>query len=396
MQRQALKPDGIIVAVILALLGTSGFNVLLIMAAIVSGLIDGLHLSAATAGRIAACDGYGLSVGAIIAVLIVRKLPWRPLIYTLLCVLIALDLGTTLIHSVGPLMVMRAAHGVVGGALIGISYGVFARSGMPDRCFGMLCTVQGLITGFGLMFLPRLVLLFGPSVLFLTLAGLSAVALALTPLLPAFEVFKLTAINKRAGSWAMELRSPLSLAVLAVFFFQCGNSALAAYIIELGRSNALSLQFITTTIGIAGWIGMLGALLVVIIGTRYGRAGPIAIGTLSAILFNAAFHASAAPIVYVVANLLSSMVWYFSISFLFGLCAAFDRTGRSAAIASVASKFGYATGPFIASFLIGSGSVATYRNVINLTVASLCISAALGIVASRRSNGASTGALATE
>ena len=72
---------------------------------------------------------------------------------------------------------------------------------------------------------------------------------------------------------------------------------LAAYIIELGRESALSLAFITNAVGVAGWVGRLGALLVVIIGTRRGRAGPIAIGTLAAIITNAACHASAWPFV---------------------------------------------------------------------------------------------------
>jgi hypothetical protein len=141
---------------------------------------------------------------------------------------------------------------------------------------------------------------------------------------------------------------------------------------------------------------MLGALLVVVIGTRYGRRIPIAIGTLAAILANVAFHASAWAAVYVMANLFSAIAWYFGVSYLFGLCAAFDRTGRSAAVASVASKLGYATGPFVASFLIGAGAAATYGSVINLAVVSLCISATLGIVASRRTNDAPAGAMAKD
>ncbi len=387
MRSPALKADGLPVAVILAILGTSGFNFLLIMAAIVSGLVDGLHISAGLAGRIASCDVYGMSVGAVIAVLIVRRVAWRPVVYALLCVLIGIDLSTTLIHTAGALMLLRALHGVCAGVLIGVSYGVFARSGMPDRCFGMLCAVQGCLTGFGLMFLPRLVPIFGTAVLFLTLAALSAVTLMLVPLLPEFAVFK-QPIEKKpsAGSWAADFQPALLLVVLAIFFFQGGNMALAAYIIELGRANALSLEFITNSVGIAGWVGMLGALLVVIIGTRWGRTGPIAIGTVAAVITNAAFHASAWPIVYVAANIFSAMAWYFGISYLFGLCAAFDRTGRSAAVASVASKLGYATGPFVASFLIGRGASADYSAVVNLAVASLCISASLGIVASRQAD----------
>ena len=69
-----LKPDGLAVALILAILGTSGFNVLLIMPAVVSGLVDGLHIPAGLAGRIGSCDSYGMAAGAVIAVFIVRRL----------------------------------------------------------------------------------------------------------------------------------------------------------------------------------------------------------------------------------------------------------------------------------------------------------------------------------
>lgn len=386
MRTQPLKPDGLPVAVILAILGTSGFNFLLIMAAIISGLVDGLHIAAGVAGRIGSCDSYGMAAGAIIAVFIVRRISWRPLAYALLCVLIGIDLSTTLLHTVPPLMLLRAVHGVCAGVLIGVSYGVFARSGMPDRCFGMLCAVQGCIAGFGLMFLPRLVPVFGTAILFFTLASLSALALLLLPLLPEFPILKPAQASAAAGPKATAWKPALLLVVLSIFFFQGGNMALAAYIIELGRANALSLELITNTVGIAGWVGMLGALLVVTMGTRWGRTKPIAIGTVSAVITTAAFHASAWPIVYVAANIFSAMAWYFGISYLFGLCAAFDRTGRSAAVASVASKLGYATGPFVASFLIGAGAAGNYRTVVNLAVVSLCVSATLGIVASRQAD----------
>jgi len=375
MQAGRLRPDGLVVALILAILATAGFNCVLIMAAIVSGLIDGLHIAAAAAGRISACDTYGMSVGAFVAVLLVRRVPWRPLCTTLLCLLIVLDLATTQIHDIAPLMLIRAVHGTCGGLLIGISYGIFARSTIPERCFGMLCVVQGCISGFGLMFLPRLVPVFGVPVLFVALAAFSALALALVPLLPAFRV-EVSAATARGP-----LRPTLVLALLAIFFFQSGNSAPGAYIIELGRSAGLDLQFVTTAVGIAGWAGMAGAAMVIIVGARFGRALPIAIATLAAALGTAAFHASTVPFVYVAANIATSITWYVGVSYILGLCATFDRTGRAAALGGLCSKLCYASGPFAASFLLGGGAVASYAAVIDLGVVLLCICAALAITA---------------
>jgi DHA1 family inner membrane transport protein len=380
-------PDGLVAAFLLAFLATAGFFYINIMAAIVSGLIDGLHLSAAEAGRIGACNIYGAAAGAFCAVFVVRRVAWRAAALGLLCCLIGLDLASTLIQSASLLTVVRSLHGFAGGLLVGISYSVFARTRSPDRCFAMLMVVQSSLGGLGLMFLPRLVPLFGTPVLFLALAAFSIAALSMLPFIADYPLQAASTGTSRStaaagGGLRAVFEWPLLLALLAVFFFQAGNMALSAYIIELGRAYGLGLQFITTWIGLSGWAATLGAMLVVAFGTRWGRTWPVMAGTLAAILGNAAFHASHSPLVYAAANVATAIIWFFAVPYLLGVCAAFDKTGRSAALAGLFSKLGYATGPYAASLLIGSGA-ASYGSVVNLAVAALGLSAICGITAAR-------------
>ena len=64
---------------------------------------------------------------------------------------------------------------------------------------------------------------------------------------------------------------PLILSLLATFLFQAGNMAVYAYVIGLGQSAGLSMQFIGPALAAAAWIGIAGAGLVIVMSTRFGR-----------------------------------------------------------------------------------------------------------------------------
>ncbi len=165
--------------------------------------------------------------------------------------------------------------------------------------------------------------------------------------------------------------------------------ALSAYIIELGRAYGLGLDFVSITIGVSGWIATLGALLVIALADRWPRALPIGIGSVLAVVGNAAFHESALPMVYLVANIVTAIMWFFVIPYLLGLCATFDRTGRSASLAGLFSKLGLASGPYAASVLLGNN--ASYAAVINMAVGALILATVCGVVAARMGDRALVG-----
>jgi DHA1 family inner membrane transport protein len=377
-----VSPDGIAAAVLLSVLATAGFFYVSIMPALVSGLITGLGFSPQVAGRIASCNVYGAALGAFCAVLLVRRVAWRRAAVLLLCALLVLDVGSMLVRTPGLLAVLRLLHGLSGGLLVGICYGVMSRTASADRCFGILMIVQSSLGGLGRKFLPLLVADFGAPVLFAAFAAVSIAALMALPFLPDLSALRAGAqgicgaLPKR-DSWI-----GLALALCAVFLFQAGNMAVAAYVIELGRVNGFSLAFITSTIGIANWVATLGALLVVVIGTRFGRVAPIAAGALAALLGNMAFHWSAVPAVFVAASISTAITWFFVIPYLLGLCAEFDRSGRAAALAGLFSKLGLASGPLLAAGLLGAG-VSSYVAVINAAIACVALSAIAGVMSTR-------------
>lgn len=345
-------PDGLAASVMLAFLATAGLFYVNIMAALVAGLVDGLGFQQADAGLVGSVNVYGAAAGGLIAVFLVRRVSWRLAATVLLISLIAIDLVSIYVRAADPLIALRALHGVLGGMLVGIAFGVIARTAVPDRTFGMLLVVQFGLGGLGVMFLPGLVPVYGTAVLFIALAAFSAVTLMMTFFLADYPVAPRVRVEPGQGiKWG-----PLSATLLALFLFQAGNMALAAYLFGLGRAYGLSTDFISDTVGIATWIGIAGAVLVILFGLKMGRFWPLLVSMALTIAGNYAFHWTGDTTVFIAANILTAITWAFVIPYLLGMCASFDKAGQTAALGGFCSKMGLATGPLVGGRLLGEAN----------------------------------------
>lgn len=365
-------PDGLIASVLLAFLATAGLFYVNIMSAIVAGVADGLEVGQREAGWVGSANIYGAAVGALAAVLIIKRIPWRMTAFVALILLITLDLISSRVADIQTLIGLRFVHGLVGGLLVGVAYGVVSRTRSPDRVFGTLLAVQFGLGGLGVMMLPPLAPIYGTQVLFYALAGFSLVTLMMLPFLDDYRIDRLAGPDAVAVPAGRIRWAPLAATLLAVFLFQAGNMALAAYIIGLGRDAGLETGFISNAIGWATWIGIAGCLLVIVVGVRFGRWKLMAAAMVLTLAGSLAFHWSAHPAVFVAANIGTAVTWSFVISYLLGMSAEFDRTGRTAAMAGFSSKMGLASGPFLGGVLIGGEG---YGLLINMAVLALGLSA---------------------
>lgn len=368
-------PDGILACVLLAFMATAGLFYVNIMPALVAGLIDGLGFSNREAGFVGSANVYGAACGALIAVFIVRRLPWRRTQVVLLLLLLSLDLVSTFVTTAGPLIALRFVHGVVGGTSVGIGLAVMARTAIPDRAFGMLLTVQYGAGGLGIMFLPGLAKNFGPEVLFLALGGFTLVTLVMLPFLAEYP--PRARLSAAAEAQGRAQRGPLIRTLTAVFLFQAANMAVSAFVIPLARHYGLEDAFISGTIGVANWIGALGSIAVIWMAGRVGRTLPIAAVLILSIAGTAAFLKSDIALLFILANVVTAIAWSFLIPYFFGMCADFDPAGHSATLAGFFSKMGLATGPAVAALLLGEDNYPLLIGV-SLTGLTVCALAVLG------------------
>jgi predicted MFS family arabinose efflux permease len=363
-------PDGLLAAVFLAFLATAGLFYVNILAAIVDGLVSGMGISEGAAGNIGSANIYGAALGALGAYTVVKRLPWRPMAVAALIGLIALDLGSIPIRSAEVLLPMRFAHGLIGGFLVGTAFSVIARTQSPDRTFGMLLFVQFGLGGLGVMFLPRLVPIFGTQALFLALAAFSLATLLMVPFLDHYSTDRVP--RPMVGSDKIRTL-PLVQTLGAIFLFQLANMALLAFIIRLGKGYGLDTNFVSMALGLATWIALIGPLVVMVIGVRFGRFWPLAIGIILTLAGTALFHLSASPWAYLVANCGTGITWGMAIAYLFGMTAEFDKSGRTSALGGFISKLGLASGPMIAGRVLDGGL--GFGSLINLALIGLAFRA---------------------
>ena len=378
---KTVAPNGALARIFLAFLATAGLFYANIMPAIVDGLIGGLGFSERDAGFAGSANVYGAAAGALIIVFLIRRIRWRPTAYALLGTLIAMDLLSMLVGDPALMIGARFIHGVTGGALVGVGFSVIARMHNPDRTFGVLLLVQFGLGGLGNLYLPRLVPLFGTDVLFLSLIAFSGVTLAMLPFLDRYPAAAAATTDDGVPKPRIAM-VPLALTLTAIFLFQAANMAVFAFIIGLGREAGLTLDFITFTLALSGWVGIVGALIVIVLYTRFGRTVPLAAAMLLTIAGFWALHYSEVESLFLFANCGMGITWAFVIPYLLGLAAEFDKTGQMAALGGFASKMGLASGPMVAGLLLGDGS--GYGLLINLGMAILALSLIASIVPALR------------
>ncbi len=379
--RLRVTPDGAAARIFLAFLATAGLFYANIMPAIVDGLIKGLGFTVQDAGFVGSANVYGAAAGALIIVFVVKRIQWRRTAYLLLATLIAMDLVSMLVSTPALMIPTRFVHGVVGGALVGIAFSVIARASKPDRTFGVLLVVQFGLGGLGNLFLPRLVPLFGTDALFLSLIAFSAATLAMVPFLAAYPLPR--AVSGGATTIAAKIAViPLVLTLLAIFLFQAANMGLFAFIIGLAQQASLELGFITWTLALSGWVGIIGALLVVVMHTNYGRTRPLAVALILTIAGFWALHYSSNASLFLIANCAMGITWAFVIPYLLGLAADFDKTGQMAALGGFASKMGLASGPLVGGLILAAAE--NYALLINVGIVALLASMVAGVLPALR------------
>jgi len=341
-----------IARIFLAFLTSAGLFYVNIMPTIVSGLIDALGFTNQQAGNVASANMYGAAAGALFIVFFIKRLNWQLAATLFLSGLIAIDLMSMKLTEPTTLLIVRFIHGFIGGMLVGTGFSLIARTYQPDRTFGVLLFVQFGFGGLGIMLIPGLVPEFGTQVLFYSLVAFNVATFLMLPFLPAYAIDADKVRREKATANGIQ-KLPAALTLATIFLFQAANMGLFAFIIGLGEYFKLEMGFISTTLGIANWLGLAGAGLVIIIGSRFGYLKTLLAGIAFTALAIWALSFANVPWIWIASNCLIGITWGFTISYLLGLASRFDVTGQMAAMGGFASKMGLASGPAVTAVLLG-------------------------------------------
>jgi predicted MFS family arabinose efflux permease len=171
-----------------------------------------------------------------------------------------------------------------------------------------------------------------------------------------------------AVTFAGVLHLKTLLALMGCLFFLLNTACYWTYINSIGQHAGLNEWQIAKSLAIGTSAGLFGALLASWCADRFGRNGPLTIGTLIII---AAAWLLAGPMSlwqFTVSNVLFNFAWNYSLAYQYAAVNAADASGHGVALAPAFHTTGAAAGPAIAALLIAPGEYASVLWLIDVGV----------------------------
>ena len=271
-----------------------------------------------------------------------------------------------------------ALAGLGGGLLFSLAVDIIAGGRNSDKNFGWLLATQQLLAASFLYLTPGLSL----EAVLLAVAGLCL--LMLPGLLwldrpPRTQQISTTAKQGPNGD------SRMALSALAINFMAL--SALWAFVERIGSESGLESGELGFALSLSMLGGLTGALLVALVGERWGRQLPLwSCGALF-IGLCMAYRLDLNLGLYVVLTCALSFAWNVVLAYQMGVIAALDTTGTQASLIPAAQGAGAMLGPSLGGWLItGAGYSQLLTVVAGLVLLSIAAFSALALRASQVDN----------
>ncbi len=354
---------GLPMTVLISILYPLGPAAVILAPLIVGGVIDEYGFTDEQAGLIASMDGLGLVIGLLIGALWVRKVSWTRMLFVLLAAYAAANALSVAFSAVPALLAMRLACGFCGGSLFAIINAALGDNRQPDRAFGIAQSVQGVMMFAAFAAVPllsegRLV-----NSLFLMLAAAALLMMLFALRFPRRGVSVQPAALEQGGPGRRQ--GLIWLGLLGGLLYYASIFGFWAWIERIGINAGLTSQTVELALGISQIAAVAGGLAAGVAGDRFGRIAPLlcaAAGQLAVLwMLLGEFTASA----YFIGASLYQGLYIIATSYILGVIAKLDTTGKYVVVMNGMLGIGVAVGPSIAAALIRSGDY----NGINLAAA---------------------------
>ncbi|MFT3722919.1 MAG: cytochrome P450 [Hyphomonadaceae bacterium] len=301
----------------------------------------------------------GFALVACTSNLWIDRFSWRRIVAGGGAVAVTALVACAFVDAVWALLTALTLVGIGFGALFTVCTAIVSENHRPDRAFGIKLSGEVALAIVTLLILTTFVI--GPwgfSGAVLAFAGMAAVSILCgLPGIPAGRSLappeKRFAMVRRDGGRAPVIHdwAPwLGLGALFVSF--SGVAALWAFVSQLAPTFGVSAQdadgVLTGALVVSGVAGVAAA----VIGDKFGRAKPLALGLALAILGVAALGFGNGLGAYLTGVIFAGGFWNFPMAYQMGMIASADGRGNVAVLMPAAIAVGGALGPAIAGSLL--------------------------------------------
>lgn len=244
---------------------------------------------------------------------------------------------------------LHALGGVAAGTALSMTHGSIGRGGNPHRLFAYAGLALGLFALAFMVMVPPLTAARGASAFFTVLAGVMAVAAAVA--MVAFPSVAAGASGQAAGT-------PLPR---AVWFGILGISAMAvvqammfSFIERIGMDRGFGQANVHGVLVAIGLVNLLPAALAALLEKRLPAQAVLLAGPVLQALIAIAITHSTSFGPYAVAVSFCAFVMLFTHTFVFGLLARLDASGRAVSATPAMVMTGAAVGPVLGGTLVNA------------------------------------------
>ncbi|OHU86693.1 MULTISPECIES: MFS transporter [Pseudoalteromonas] len=348
-----VSADSMLGYLFMAFVAMVGLAYLNFLPSVVDALVGGMGLSESQAGQVVALNGYGALLGLMGVTLLIDRLPWRSMLFVVLALLCAVDIGTVWLNDNSLIHSLRFIGGVLGGMGVGIAFTILAKLHNGDRAFGLLLLMQFGIGSLVIYVLPMLKAWGGELAVFYVMAALCALGLMCTLLLPNFNAQRVPASTHESHQGKKSQSSSQAYRLLfAMSTYLIAASAIWSYVGQIGLKAGFDEHTIHISIALTGLLGLAGAMLPIIGIHRVGRCYWLMIGVALSIGSAVLLCFSHQLLAYVIAMSLLFFAWPAVHSYLLSLITQHNNHVKLASIAALVSYGALATGPMLGSVLL--------------------------------------------
>lgn len=252
-------------------------------------------------------------------------------------------LGASQVHGFGALAALHLVAGVATGTALSVAHGTIGRSANPHRLFAMAGTALGIGAVIFYAAVPPAVAAHGGELLFKVFAGL----MALAALACAFG-FPHVASQTQERAVSGSLPRAAWFAILGVACMALNQALTFSMLDRIGVARGFGQDHVNALLVVCGLVNLLPAAIA---GLLQKRLNPVRVALLAAPLQAAlalTVTLSADFMPYALAGAVYPAVLIFTHTFLFGLIARLDQSGRALASTPAMMMTGSAIGPALA------------------------------------------------
>lgn len=325
---------------------------------ILGAWVDYQGMSMDVAGRMTSFDFWGAMGATILAVFLLHRPNWNlraTMLGCMLLVIVTSGASVWLAHDLDALAMVRLLNGV--GTGLGYTCACVAVIGTPriERTYAILYGTPFVISGIGMALLPRVYESIGIEGAFYLMAAINIACLGLLPFFPR----TIGAATQRAtGTLHIvppEVRVLAGVVLAGLVIHYLFNSGIWAYFERLGVATGMTSARAGEILGPGMAASIFGMIAASVLGDRWGYMKPIYLGITLIVASTLALIGTPSELVFGLGTALFNASITFAAPYIVATLAMLVPSGFGVSAANVGMVTGFATGPFLISFLVTGG-----------------------------------------